>query len=135
MTANAGKPFTDYTPDDWRNFRVWAAAQLQEAAGAADRQGRQSPEVTARWRSSAAQFARDGCTEPGHPGAVPGTVSADLREVRRQYTPGERRQLTAQRDLTPGAPHPNPELARRGWQASDHGTYVRRPPQIEPEAG
>jgi hypothetical protein len=74
-------------------------------------------------------------TEPGHPGQVPAHLSADLREVRRQYSPAERQRIAAQRDMTPGAPHPNPELARRGWQASDRGIYVRRPPEMEREAG
>ncbi len=29
-------------------------------------------------------------------------------------------------DRTPGAPHPDPRLAARGWHACDHGIYVRR---------
>ena len=73
--------------------------------------------------------------EPGHPGQVPAHLSADAREVRRQYRPAERERIAAQRVMTPGAPHPHPELARRGWQASDRGTYVRRSPEMEREAG
>ena len=45
-------------------------------------------------------------------------------------------------DRTPGAPHPDPFLASRGWHVNEHGIYTRRaapepqaPPQREPEAG
>ena len=44
-----------------------------------------------------------------------------------------RQRLTAQRDMTPGAPHPDPRLAASGWHASSHGTYVRRVPERDPE--
>ena len=59
-------------------------------------------------------------------------AAAYLREM---YDERQREQLAAARDMTPGAPHPNPALAAKGWQASNHGTYVRRPPQMEREAG
>lgn len=45
-------------------------------------------------------------------------------------------------DRTPGAPHPDPFLASRGWHVNKHGVYVRRaehepqvPPDRELEAG
>ena len=45
-------------------------------------------------------------------------------------------------DRTPGAPHPDPILAARGWHMNHHGIYIRRTepqPQPllerEPEAG
>lgn len=45
-------------------------------------------------------------------------------------------------DRTPGAPHPDPFLASRGWHANKHGIYTRRaepesqvPPEHELEAG
>jgi len=37
--------------------------------------------------------------------------------------------------MTPAAPHPDPRLAAKAWQASNHGTYVRRPPEPEMDAG
>jgi len=39
--------------------------------------------------------------------------------------------------LTPGAPHPDANLAAKGWQVCDHGIYTRHPdgePEAEPEA-
>ena len=45
-------------------------------------------------------------------------------------------------DRMPGAPHPEPFLAGRGWQVNEHGIYTRRaqpepqaPPERELEAG
>jgi hypothetical protein len=59
-------------------------------------------------------------------------AAADLRG---KYSEEQREQLAAGRDMTPGAPHPDPVLAAKGWQASDHGTYIRRPPEAQREAG
>lgn len=39
--------------------------------------------------------------------------------------------------LTPGAPHPDPALAAKGWHVCNHGIYTRHPDgqlQDEPEA-
>jgi len=36
-------------------------------------------------------------------------------------------------DRTPGAPHPDPFLAERGWRTCEHGIYVRRQAQAEAE--
>jgi hypothetical protein len=45
-------------------------------------------------------------------------------------------------DRRPGAPHPDPFLAGRGWHVNEHGIYIRRaepepqvPPERELEAG
>jgi len=45
-------------------------------------------------------------------------------------------------DRRPGAPHPDPLLADRGWHVNEHGIYIRRaeperqvPPEPELEAG
>jgi predicted GIY-YIG superfamily endonuclease len=45
-------------------------------------------------------------------------------------------------DRTPGAPHPDPFLAERGWHVNEHGIYSRKPDpdrarqaENEPEAG
>ena len=50
----------------------------------------------------------------------------DLREAERGPQP----------DRTPGAPHPDPVLAGRGWQACEHGhgVYVRRQAQAEADS-
>jgi hypothetical protein len=38
-------------------------------------------------------------------------------------------------DRTPGAPHPDPFLARRGWHVNEHGLYTRRAqPDPQPQA-
>jgi hypothetical protein len=39
-------------------------------------------------------------------------------------------------DRRPGAPHPDPFLASRGWHVNEHGIYIRRAeaePQVPPE--
>jgi hypothetical protein len=39
--------------------------------------------------------------------------------------------------LTPGAPHPDPTLAAKGWHVCGHGIYTRHPDgplEAEPEA-
>ena len=50
----------------------------------------------------------------------------DLRELERGPEP----------DRTPGAPHPDPVLAERGWQACEHGhgVYVRHQAQAEADS-
>jgi hypothetical protein len=57
------------------------------------------------------------------------TLVAELREAERPAP-----------DRSPGAPHPDPFLAARGWQACQHGdgVYVRRPAaarDLDKEAG
>ena len=37
------------------------------------------------------------------------------------------RDLLPEPDRTPGAPHPDPFLAERGWQVNEHGIYSRKP--------
>ena len=72
------------------------------------------------------------------------TTSASIQALGRE-TAG--RQITAQADagmpnlkeldepsLTPGAPHPDPTLAAKGWHVCDHGIYTRHPDgQLEAE--
>jgi hypothetical protein len=82
--------------------------------------------------NSEAQPVRDAWdNQPGIAAAFSDQAAAHLRE---KYGEREREQLAADRDMTPGARHPDPVLAAKGWQASDHGTYIRRPPQTEREA-
>jgi len=63
------------------------------------------------------------------------TAAAHVRELRKRDPPPES-------DRTPGAPHPDPFLASRGWHINEHGIYTRSattepqpPPEREPEAG
>jgi hypothetical protein len=76
----------------------------------------------------------DGPPGPGHPAIDHALEAAAAAAVRHQHTNTQRRALAAGRDMTPGAPHPDPRLAASGWQASGHGTYVRKPPEPEREA-
>jgi hypothetical protein len=55
------------------------------------------------------------------------TVAASVRELRK-------RDPLPEPDRTPGAPHPDPFLASRGWQMNEHGIYTRKPePQVPPQ--
>jgi len=84
------------------------------------------------WPHGEPQSVRDAWDKQQDISAAFSDAAADrLREL---YDQRQRAQLAAARDMTPGAPHPNPVLAAKGWQASDHGTYIRRPPQMEREA-
>jgi hypothetical protein len=62
------------------------------------------------------------------------TAAADVRELRE-------RDPLPKPDRTPGALHPDPFLASRGWHMNEHGIYTRKPepqmppPQKELEAG
>jgi len=76
------------------------------------------------------------------------TTSSASTRVLGQETAGQ--QITTQADagmpnlkeldepsLTPGAPHPDPALAAKGWRVCGHGIYTRHPDgplQAEPEA-
>jgi hypothetical protein len=54
------------------------------------------------------------------------TAAASVKELR------ERNPLP-EPDRTPGAPHPDPFLASRGWHMNEHGMYTRQPePQLPP---
>ena len=86
-----------------------------------------------RWPTGEPQTVRDTCDkQPDISAAFGDAAAAHLREM---YDERQREQLAAARDMTPGTPNPDPVLAANGWQASDHGTYVRRPPQMQREAG
>jgi hypothetical protein len=55
------------------------------------------------------------------------TAGTYLRDLKELDEPG----------LTPGAPHPDPALAAKGWHVCKHGIYTRRPDaehEAEPEA-
>jgi hypothetical protein len=67
--------------------------------------------------------------------AFSGTAATYVRELRE-------RDPLPEPDRVPGALHPDPFLAGRGWQVNEHGIYTRRaqpepqaPPEREPEAG
>jgi hypothetical protein len=54
------------------------------------------------------------------------TAAAHVKELRE-------RDPLPEPDRTPGAPHPDPFLADRGWHVNEHGVYTRRPePQAAP---
>jgi hypothetical protein len=56
------------------------------------------------------------------------SAAAPAREPREQA-------LRPEPDRTPGAPHPDPFLASRGWHVNEHGLYTRRPrPDPQPQA-
>ncbi len=85
------------------------------------------------WPHGEPQSVRDAWdTQQDISAAFTDAAAAHLREL---YDEREREQLAAQRDMTPGTPHPAPVLAANGWQASDHGTYIRRPAETQREAG
>jgi hypothetical protein len=55
------------------------------------------------------------------------TAAANLSELRE-------RDPLSEPDRTPGAPHPDPFLASRGWYMNEHGIYTREPePQVPPQ--
>ena len=63
---------------------------------------------------------------------------ASAREYdRAAETPGRDLEEPDWPGLTPGAPHPDPALAAKGWHVCDHGIYTRHPDgqlETEPEA-
>ena len=86
-----------------------------------------------RWPNGEPQIVRnERDKQPDISAAFGDAAAARLREL---HDERQREQLAAARDMAPGAPHPNPVLAAKGWQASDHGTYVRRQAEQEREAG
>ena len=85
---------------------------------------------TGLWPNGEPQTVRD--LWDGIAAAFSDEAAARLRE---KYGDRERERLAADRDMTPGAPHADPVLAAKGWQASDHGTYIRRPAEAQREAG
>jgi hypothetical protein len=89
--------------------------------------------TTRLWPNGEPQTVRElWDNQPGIAAAFSDEAAAQLRE---KYGEREREQLAAARDMTPGAPHPDPVLAAKGWQASGHGTYIRHPPEAQREAG
>jgi hypothetical protein len=52
--------------------------------------------------------------------AVSDTAAADVRDLRE-------RDPLPEPDRTPGAPHPDPFLASRGWRINEHGIYTHKP--------
>ena len=66
--------------------------------------------------------------------ALSDTAATYVRELRE-------RDPLSEPDRTPGALHPDPFLAERGWHVNEHGIYTRyaqpepQPPEHELEAG
>lgn len=81
--------------------------------------GRSQDEITNR-------LLKDPFTPEGqaYAKALSDTAAANLRELREQDPLPEP-------DRTPGAPHPDPFLASRGWHMNERGIYTRKPePQV-----
>ncbi len=85
----------------------------------------------------AARLLNDVSTPEGqaYARAFSDTAAAYVRELRE-------RDPLPEPDRTPGAPYPDPFLARRGWHLNKHGIYTHRaepepkaPPERELEAG
>jgi hypothetical protein len=97
-----------------------------------------SPEVAEHSQDEiAARLLDDPSTPEGHAyaGALTDTAATRVKELRR-------RDPLPRPDRAPGAPHPDPFLASRGWHANERGIYTRRaqpepqaPPERDLEAG
>ena len=97
-----------------------------------------SPEVAGHSQDEiAARHLDDPNTPEGHAytGALADTAATRMKELRQ-------RDPLPEPDRTPGAPHPDPFLASRGWHVNERGIYTRRtwpepqaPPERDLEAG
>jgi hypothetical protein len=95
-----------------------------------------SPEVAGHSQDEIAARLLDGpSTAEGHAGAFSDIAATRVKELRQ-------RDPLPEPDRTPGAPHPDPFLAGRGWHANERGIYTRRarpepqaPPGRDLEAG
>ncbi len=90
-----------------------------------------------RQYAAADRLLNDASTPEGqaYARAFSDSAAAYVRELRK-------RDPLPEPDRTPGAPHPDPVLARRGWHVNEHGIYTRHaepepqaPPERELEAG
>jgi len=88
-----------------------------------------SPEVAGHSQDEiAARLLDDPSTPEGHAcaGTFSDTAATRVKELRQ-------RDPLPEPDRTPGAPHPDPFLADRGWRVGEHGSYSRKPnPQLSP---
>lgn len=78
---------------------------------------------------TAARLLNDPSTPEGqaYARAFSDAAAARVREARE-------RDPLSEPDRTPGAPHPDPFLAERGWHVNEHGIYTRNPqPQATPQ--
>jgi hypothetical protein len=90
-----------------------------------------SPQGTGHGHDEIAARLFDPSTPEDHAyaGALSDIAAARVKELRQHH-------LLAEPDHTPGAPHPDPFLASRGWHVNQHGIYTRRAepePQATPE--
>jgi hypothetical protein len=82
-------------------------------------------------KETAARQLNDASTavEQAYARAFSDTAATYVRELRE-------REPLPEPDRTPGAPHPDPFLASRGWHINQHGIYTRRAdpePQAAPQ--
>jgi hypothetical protein len=86
-----------------------------------------SPEVAGHSQDEiAARLLDDPSTAEGHAEAFSDAAATRVKELRQ-------RDSLPEPDRTPGAPHPDPFLASRGWHVNEHGIYARRA-RPEPQA-
>jgi hypothetical protein len=108
---------------DTRNVGVSTAADpiaRQADADTTPQRGRDSQdEITARLLDDASTPESQAYAR-----ALSDTAATHVKEVRE-------RDPLPEPDRTPGAPHPDPFLASRGWHVNEHSTYSRKP---EPQA-
>jgi len=89
------------------------------------------PERPGGQEETAARLLTDASTAVGqaYARAFSDTAATYVRELRE-------RDPLPEPDRTPGAPHPDPFLASRGWHMNQHGIYTRRTdpePQAAPQ--
>jgi hypothetical protein len=109
-------------------------AATQSAAGPTTRQpdAGMTPQPAGNSQDALAdRLLNDESTSEGqaYARAFSGTAATHVRELRE-------RDPLPEPDRTPGAPHPDPFLANRGWHVNHHGIYTRRPeprPALPPE--
>jgi hypothetical protein len=118
---------------DTRRARAETDARLLAEQADADA----VPECTSGQEEITTQLLNDASTPEGqaHARAFSDAAAARVKELRA-------RAPLPEPDRTPGAAHPDPFLAGRGWHANKHGIYSRGPqpqgvpePEKEPEAG
>jgi hypothetical protein len=89
-----------------------------------------SPEVAGYSQDEIAARLLDNPSTPedhAYAGAFSDTAATQVKESRQ-------RDPLPEPDRTPGAPHPDPFLASRGWHANERGIYIRRAqPEPQPE--
>jgi hypothetical protein len=126
-----GEPVEEFAERAESPARLAAARTAGAGAAAAPERAGIGPD------ESTARLLSDPSTPEGqaYARAFSDTAASAVRELRE-------RDPLPEPDRTPGAAHPDPVLASRGWHMNKHGIYTRRaepepqaPTEREPEAG